>query len=67
MDTQRVLREPDATRGWLATIAVHVTRKRLHRRRLYAWIGFAGAGDHEQALQFVVCTALLSRSRHGTV
>src|SRR5204863_7813136 len=35
------LREPAAMRGWLATIAVRVTRKRLYRRRLLALIGFA--------------------------
>ena len=41
------LREPDAMRGWLATIAVRVTRKRLFRRRLYALVGLGSAADYE--------------------
>lgn len=41
------LREPEALRGWLATIAVRVTRKRLRRRRLYSLIGLAPEGDYE--------------------
>jgi RNA polymerase sigma-70 factor (ECF subfamily) len=42
------LREPDAVRGWLATIAVRVTRKRLLRRRLYAFVGLGGPADYEE-------------------
>jgi RNA polymerase sigma-70 factor, ECF subfamily len=41
------LREPEAVRGWLATIAVRVTRKRLFRLRLYTWIGVAPAVDYD--------------------
>jgi RNA polymerase sigma-70 factor, ECF subfamily len=43
------LREPEAIRGWLATIAVRVTRKRLYRRRILALIGFAPPPEYEQA------------------
>jgi RNA polymerase sigma-70 factor (ECF subfamily) len=43
------LREPDAIRGWLATIAVRVTRKRLYRRRLVALVGFAPPPEYEHA------------------
>jgi RNA polymerase sigma-70 factor, ECF subfamily len=42
------LREPEAVRGWLATIAVRVTRKRLFRFRLYAWVGLAPAADYDE-------------------
>jgi RNA polymerase sigma-70 factor (ECF subfamily) len=41
------LREPAAVRGWLATIAVRVTRRRLRRRRLYALIGLDAGTDYE--------------------
>jgi RNA polymerase sigma-70 factor (ECF subfamily) len=34
-------------RGWLATIAVRVTRRRLRRRRLYAFVGLDTATDYE--------------------
>ncbi|HWP07852.1 MAG TPA: sigma-70 family RNA polymerase sigma factor [Polyangiaceae bacterium] len=46
--TYDALREPDAVRGWLATIAVRVTRRRLRRRRLYALIGVTAAAEYEQ-------------------
>lgn len=42
------LREPDAVRGWLATIAVRVTRKRLYRLRMYGWIGLAPVPDYDE-------------------
>jgi RNA polymerase sigma-70 factor (ECF subfamily) len=42
------LREPEAVRGWLATIAVRVTRKRLRRLKLYALIGLAADADYER-------------------
>jgi RNA polymerase sigma-70 factor (ECF subfamily) len=42
------LREPEAVRGWLATIAVRVTRKRLFRLRLYAWIGLAPSAEYDE-------------------
>ena len=42
------LREPEAVRGWLATIAVRVTRRRLRRRRLYSLIGLTAEGEYEQ-------------------
>lgn len=46
------LREPEAMRGWLATIAVRVTRKRLFRRRLVTLIGLASSSEYEQAADF---------------
>jgi RNA polymerase sigma-70 factor (ECF subfamily) len=42
------LREPAAIRGWLATIAVRVTRKRLYRRRFITLVGFAPPSEYEQ-------------------
>ena len=42
------LREPEAIRGWLATIAVRVTRKRLYRLRMYGWIGLAPVPDYDE-------------------
>jgi RNA polymerase sigma-70 factor (ECF subfamily) len=41
------LREPAAIRGWLATIAVRVTRRRLYRRRLVTLVGFAPPPEYE--------------------
>jgi RNA polymerase sigma-70 factor, ECF subfamily len=43
----KALRDPDAMRGWLATIAVRVTRKRLFRRRLYGLIGIGSSVEYE--------------------
>jgi RNA polymerase sigma-70 factor (ECF subfamily) len=45
--TFEALREPDAMRGWLATIAVRVTRKRLFRRRLYRLVGLGASEEYE--------------------
>ena len=42
------LREPEAVRGWLATIAVRVTRRRLRRRRLYGLLGLDAGTDYEE-------------------
>jgi RNA polymerase sigma-70 factor, ECF subfamily len=42
------LREPDAVRGWLATIAVRVTRKRLKRLRWSIRLGLAPPAEYEQ-------------------
>jgi RNA polymerase sigma-70 factor (ECF subfamily) len=42
------LREPEAVRGWLATIAVRVTRKRLKRLRWYSRLGLAPPAEYEQ-------------------
>jgi RNA polymerase sigma-70 factor, ECF subfamily len=41
------LREPEAMRAWLATIAVRVTRKRLFRRRLYGLVGLGSSVEYE--------------------
>lgn len=43
------LRDSDAVRGWLATIAVRVTRKRLYRRRLTALLGLPPATEYDRA------------------
>lgn len=37
------LRDPEAIKGWLATIAVRVVRRRLRTRRLWRFLGFARA------------------------
>lgn len=35
------LRDPEAIKGWLATIAVRVVRRRLRTRRLWRFLGFS--------------------------
>lgn len=42
------LRDPEAVRGWLATIAVRVTRKRLRRLRFAAFVGLAPRADYDE-------------------
>ncbi len=37
------LRDPEAIKGWLATIAVRVVRRRLRTRRLWRFLGFVRA------------------------
>lgn len=44
------LRQPEAIKGWLATIAVRVVRRRLRMRRLWR---FLGLGDDEDLLGLV--------------
>ena len=42
------LREPEALKGWLATVTVRVASRRLRRRRLWRWLGLdemAGAAE----------------------
>ena len=41
------LREEDAIRGWLATIAVRTARRRLRMRRARRWLGLDAAVDYE--------------------
>jgi RNA polymerase sigma-70 factor (ECF subfamily) len=35
----RRLRDPAATKGWLATVAVRLVRRRLRLRRMWRWLG----------------------------
>jgi len=50
----RRLREADAIRGWLATIAVRTVRRRLRLRRAFRFLGLdAGQGGH---CPFGACT-----------
>lgn len=42
------LREPDAIKGWLATIAVRLVRRRLRRRRLGGFFGLDVEADYSQ-------------------
>ncbi len=42
----RTLREPGAVRGWLATIAVRIARRKLRARRLRAFVGLDAAIDY---------------------
>jgi RNA polymerase sigma-70 factor (ECF subfamily) len=46
----RNLREPAAMRGWLATVAVRVARRRLRRRRLRAWFGLDAAPEYDHLI-----------------
>ncbi len=40
------LREPEAIRGWLATLTVRTARRRLRRSRLRRWVGSADDSDY---------------------
>jgi RNA polymerase sigma-70 factor (ECF subfamily) len=43
------VRQPQAIRGWLATIAVRVARRSLRRRRFARFIGISpGSGEYEE-------------------
>jgi RNA polymerase sigma-70 factor (ECF subfamily) len=42
----RKLREPAAIKGWLATVAVRIVRRKLRRRRLRAFVGLDAAPDY---------------------
>ena len=42
----RDLREPEAVKGWLATIAVRLVRRRLRWRRLRRFLGLDGGADY---------------------
>ena len=44
----RQLREPEAIRGWLATVAVRIARRKLRRRRLRAFVGLDASPDYAQ-------------------
>jgi RNA polymerase sigma-70 factor, ECF subfamily len=44
----RGLRDPEAVKGWLATIAVRVVRQRLRRRRMRRLFGLDGAVDYAE-------------------
>jgi RNA polymerase sigma-70 factor (ECF subfamily) len=42
----RDLREPEAVKGWLSTIAVRLVRRRLRWRRLRRFLGLDGGADY---------------------
>lgn len=42
------LREPEAVKGWLATIAVRLVRRRLRLRRLRRFLGLDAGADYAQ-------------------
>jgi RNA polymerase sigma-70 factor, ECF subfamily len=42
------LRQPDAVKGWLATIAVRIVRRRLRLRRMRRFLGLDPAADYAQ-------------------
>ncbi len=44
----RRLRDPNATKAWLATTAVHIVRRRLRLRRMWRWLGI-GEDDRPPA------------------
>jgi RNA polymerase sigma-70 factor, ECF subfamily len=44
----QTLRDPNAIRGWLATVAVRSARRRLRRRRLWAVLGRDTTPDYDQ-------------------
>jgi RNA polymerase sigma-70 factor (ECF subfamily) len=44
------LQHPDAVKGWLATIAVRLVRRRLRLRRVRRFLGFGDAGERTPAV-----------------
>jgi RNA polymerase sigma-70 factor (ECF subfamily) len=44
------LRQPDAVKGWLATIAVRLVRRRLRLRRLRRFLGLDAGADYTQLI-----------------
>ena len=44
------LREPEAVRGWLATITVRKAQRRLRYNRLQSWLGLDDEPDYESAV-----------------
>lgn len=44
------LREPEAIKGWLATIAVRTTRRTLRLRRLRGFVGLDAGADYARAV-----------------
>jgi len=42
------LRDPDAIRGWLATVTVRVAGRRLRRRKMWAFFGVGTEGGYEE-------------------
>lgn len=44
------LREPEAVRGWLATITVRKAQRRLRFNRLQSWLGLDDEPDYEAAV-----------------
>ncbi|HTM19115.1 MAG TPA: sigma-70 family RNA polymerase sigma factor [Kofleriaceae bacterium] len=47
----RQLREREAIKGWLATVAVRLARRRLRRRRLWGALGLDGAPDYDDIVE----------------
>ncbi|MEO6953799.1 MAG: sigma-70 family RNA polymerase sigma factor [Polyangia bacterium] len=41
------LREPEATKGWLATVAVRLSMRRLRRRRLWSFLGLDSVNEND--------------------
>jgi RNA polymerase sigma-70 factor (ECF subfamily) len=46
----RSLRDPGAIKGWLATVAVRVIRRKLRRRRLWTFLGAGVEPDYSQVV-----------------
>jgi RNA polymerase sigma-70 factor (ECF subfamily) len=42
------LRDPEAAKGWLATVTVRMVRRKLWRRRVRAMLGFSDDSDYRQ-------------------
>jgi RNA polymerase sigma-70 factor, ECF subfamily len=45
------LREREAIKGWLATVAVRLARRRLRRRRFWGAFGMDGAPDYHEIVE----------------
>src|SRR5687768_9978829 len=42
------LEQPEAIKGWLATVTVRVARRRLRRRRFWKMVGLDDATEHHE-------------------
>lgn len=62
----RRLRDPGATKPWLATTAVHMVRRRLRLRRMWRWLGI-GEDDRPPAALVDAGTNPLDRLLLGRV
>jgi len=60
------LRDPDATKAWLATTTVRIVRRRLRVRRMWRWLGI-GEGDRPPAPLVDAGTNPLDRLLLGAV
>ncbi len=57
------LRDPEAIRGWLATVAVRVAGRKLRRRKLWAFLGRDDDGDAGAAYEGIAAPGATPEDR----